>query len=469
MLPHQSSAINTKASVTHLSIKSRPKTLKMVSFDAPRTPEHSTHKIDYGTPTKSAALWAANHRPDGKTLDDVATEHGISYRTLQRWLAQERRYGSKLAQRRTRRPLAELNQNKLGRPWTVDEQILHAMADPDENSDTEAPLTDQAKKYSIRELSERTLQRNFGQRLDAHMYKAPYTMEISEGSMAKRAQFGLENQDLPILGLWDRVFFTDEAHFNPWEDFQPQRQLRRKGAPRDKRVVNKRPRKPPQQQRQKMILHMYAAVNWYTKSKLYFYNDEAEMPSPPKRPAKPRKRMYETPESLEQRIREWEATLPPKVNIDVQGNHMTQKYYTEHVLPQYIKLIKDAERDWPGKQWILQEDNDPSHGTRSQNNVARDFKRAHNIRTYVHPAQSPDLNPCEACWKYLKQKAKRRLHRPQDSEEPWDGSKGHLKKLLQEIWAEIPQSTIRSFIQDMPARCNELANNGGQRIRTKRW
>ena len=40
---------------------------------------------------------------------------------------------------------------------------------------------------------------------------------------------------------------------------------------------------------------------------------------------------------------------------------MTQKYYIERLLPGYINVVQKARlRD--AQSWILQEDNDPSHG-----------------------------------------------------------------------------------------------------------
>jgi hypothetical protein len=43
---------------------------------------------------------------------------------------------------------------------------------------------------------------------------------------------------------------------------------------------------------------------------------------------------------------------------------MTQKYYTERLLPVYIKAIQEA-RISRDQHAILQEDNNPSHDTKS--------------------------------------------------------------------------------------------------------
>lgn len=82
---------------------------------------------------------------------------------------------------------------------------------------------------------------------------------------------------------------------------------------------------------------MYASINWYFKSPLGFYNDEKDMLKPPKPPPKPRKSKYETPEQHHKRVKEWEATKPPPLEVQGSGHHMTQDYYTSNILPSYIK------------------------------------------------------------------------------------------------------------------------------------
>ncbi|KAF2818569.1 hypothetical protein CC86DRAFT_156958 [Ophiobolus disseminans] len=146
---------------------------------------------------------------------------------------------------------------------------------------------------------------------------------------------------------------------------------------------------------------------------------------------------------------------------------MTQEYYALNVLPQYIKYIHEARLQEP-QSWLLQEDNDPSHGTRSIDNVAESLRQANWIAAILHPAQSPDLNPIEGIWLVLKQRAKRRLQYP-ESGQRWDGTKRQLKQILQDVWASITMDEIRDRIVQMPERCTQLSQNGGEKLRSEKW
>ncbi|EFN75575.1 Transposable element Tcb2 transposase, partial [Harpegnathos saltator] len=52
------------------------------------------------------------------------------------------------------------------------------------------------------------------------------------------------------------------------------------------------------------------------------------------------------------------------------------------------------------EDWILQEDNDPKH----RNKLCTERKKQSGIVTLDWPSQSPDTNPIENVWAYLKHK-----------------------------------------------------------------
>lgn len=136
---------------------------------------------------------------------------------------------------------------------------------------------------------------------------------------------------------------------------------------------------------------------------------------------------------------------------------MTQKYYVDRLLPVYCQAVKDQAKRMPG-EWYLQEDGDPLHGIRKEG-LATSYKKKNGIKNLTHPAQSPDLNPIEACWNIIKQRLRRRLF---DSEED-------VKAAIQDEWDKITIKEIRDRIKDMPERCTRVKNNGGKAIKTAKW
>jgi hypothetical protein len=136
---------------------------------------------------------------------------------------------------------------------------------------------------------------------------------------------------------------------------------------------------------------------------------------------------------------------------------MTQKYYTERFLPIYINAIHKARCRDP-QSWVFQEDNDPSHGTKKRGLATR-LKEANWIDSFVHPPQSPDLNPMEGIWNILKQRARRRRWHSLDE----------LKEILQDEWSKITMEEIRARIAEMPQRCQDLTKSGGGPTKSSLW
>jgi hypothetical protein len=212
-------------------------------------------------------------------------------------------------------------------------------------------------------------------------------------------------------------------------------------------------------EQRRTAFHIAAWINWYGKAeKLEFYNNEEDTIEQPLMPPKPRRRpTTETQEEYEARVKEWEATKPHKVEKKVAGNHMTQKYYTERLLPVYIKAVQE-QRLQHTDQVYLQEDGDPSHGMR-KDGLARQLKVVNWVINIKHPAQSPDLNPIEGIWNIIKQRLRRRVFYTDEE----------VKQALQKEWDKITLEEIRSRIGDMPGRCCCFINNRGKAIKTAKW
>ncbi len=121
---------------------------------------------------------------------------------------------------------------------------------------------------------------------------------------------------------------------------------------------------------------MAGSISWYQKGPLIFYNDENDPPTmkPIKQEPKPRRSRYQTEEKYQERVRDWESRKPHDPEIKPKGNSMTNKYYTEKLLPGLLKIINEHKA--AGRMAILQEDNDPSHGTKGKcDNLSKSFKK----------------------------------------------------------------------------------------------
>jgi hypothetical protein len=299
----------------------------------PHTPPQSRSKKVPNSATRTEYFWHFDHRRDDETMASVAQAHGITECTARRWRKERELLGASPSKKRTRRFKAQKKGQKLGRPYRVPQDILEELI-KDDNPVDEEPLAIQADYHNI-PLSERSMRRNLSERVDARMYIAAYSHQLRDANKALRVTYGHENEDKELIGYWDRVFFTDEAHYNPSERFQKPRKLRKAGNLNrmERLVAIKQRNKSPQ------TVHMYAYCNWHFRSPLHFYNDEKDMLPKPKPPQKPRKSKYESQEQHDERIKQWEANKPPPVEQDSKGAHMTQAYYTKKLLPEYIKAV----------------------------------------------------------------------------------------------------------------------------------
>jgi len=87
------------------------------------------------------------------------------------------------------------------------------------------------------------------------------------------------------------------------------------------------------------------------------------------------------------------------------------------------------------------------------------MKRDADLQILVHPAQSPDLNPIEACWQIVKQRLR--------------GGTGNtvaeFKAAIQREWDRITITEIQKRIREMPWRCKRIQELNGERIRSDLW
>jgi transposase len=279
--------------------------------------------------------------------------------------------------------------------------------------------------------------------------------KISAKNKKERVKYGKNHLYCTVHDFWQYVFFTDEAHIDPSSQGAGY-VLRERGYRLDTENIQERGEKTG------VKFHIAGWCNWWAKcEKLEFYNDEETYIEGPTKPPKPRRRpTTETEEEFALRIAEWEASIGHDKEVKPKGNAMTQKYYVERLLPVYINAIHTARLQLNGelKPWILQEDNDPSHGKRKKG-LAQLYLESNWIPVLIHPAQSPDLNPMEACWNILKNRVRKRVWYSLDE----------FKDIIQQEWAKITIAEVRARIKEMPDRCKRLVETGGAPIKSNLW
>ena len=82
---------------------------------------------------------------------------------------------------------------------------------------------------------------------------------------------------------------------------------------------------------------------------------------------------------------------------------MDGPYYTNILQPQLLPAVKKLH----GRNWRLQQDNDPKHTSR----VAKDFIAKNRINLIEWPSNSPDLNPIENMWFIMKNNVEKKCPR----------------------------------------------------------
>ena len=412
--------------------------------------------------------YAFDHKDDYQHVPaaEVFKQHHLSKSTAYDWLRERDEIGQIAARRHDGRVEKQLLRGTRGpgRPYKIPDSQLNQLVQSDQSSRRQR-LQAQLRNSGIN-ASRRTLQRSLRDRKNAGMYRASNQKEITNPQASQRQNYAAVNQYKPVIGHWDGVQFTDEAHM-ALNDFPADWILRvvgQRSAPDN--VVN-------HPNRGTNVVHFAAWVNYYTKAdELTFYNDEYDDHVPPKPPPKPRRRpTTDKPGEYETRVREWEAAKAREPQIIKPGNSMRASYYVEKILPLYCSaydsLVAQSDElraDVPVEQrynWYLLEDNDPSHGTRNRDSLPAVYRRDRGVASIQHPANSPDLNPIEGIWNIIKERVRQQLYNI--------NSIAELKAALQREWKDIQQEMVQRRVLEMQHRCRQVYKHPKVRVKTELW
>lgn len=134
-------------------------------------------------------------------------------------------------------------------------------------------------------------------------------------------------------------------------------------------------------------------------------------------------------------------------NLEIIDGALNAEYYCRILGSNLASSISKYGDDL--NNFIFQHDNDPKHTSR----LAKNWLLDNSIEVLDWPAQSPDLNPIEHLWFYLKNKLS-------DYEESPASMHGLRSRLIQE-WQEIPKEVCVNLIKSMPKRISAVLKSRG--------
>jgi len=133
------------------------------------------------------------------------------------------------------------------------------------------------------------------------------------------------------------------------------------------------------------------------------------------------------------------------------NSHVYISILQAKLLPFIEALNEDGYRDI-----VFQQDNAKVHTSKLTSAWLVDLMTQNEFSTMVWPAYSPDMNPIEELWAYLKTE----LHRRYPDTRSLKGSNDEIKRKLQdrlwEVWWDIGEEVLNGLIDSMPRRVEAL-------------
>ena len=149
--------------------------------------------------------------------------------------------------------------------------------------------------------------------------------------------------------------------------------------------------------------------------------------------------------------------LGPIVFVD---DNITQDIYMgilKQNLMEYIDVLKEEGLN----EVVFQQDNASPHTAKRTQCWLKNAEQEHGFSLMRWPANSPDLNPIENLWAWLKLE----LHRRYPDTKYLPGGTGAvravLKDWLMKIWWEIEEEVLNKLIFSMPHRVQQVIEANG--------
>jgi transposase len=124
---------------------------------------------------------------------------------------------------------------------------------------------------------------------------------------------------------------------------------------------------------------------------------------------------------------------------------LCEGYMIPKLIPWYKELKKEGKAGGP----LLAMDNAAPHSSKHTTYILE----LHSVVRQLWPAQSPDLNPIEQIWKYIRNRIRHREVYPQN--------KAEMFKAWEEEWLAIPQRVIDYHISKILKRCQQVLDHDG--------
>jgi len=123
---------------------------------------------------------------------------------------------------------------------------------------------------------------------------------------------------------------------------------------------------------------------------------------------------------------------------------MTSKSYVEDICDEYLFYYLQN-----NKNLTFQSDNDPKHRSKE----TKEAFQLEQVKEMIWPAQSPDLNPIENCWKVMKDELYDNYPNAKNADE--------LFEFCEKIWKNMDKKYLKKLIMSMPNRCKEVIESNG--------